>query len=236
MIYRKEIFIPKFLRIAKHGIFQYFPGRVGLRNRACLRGLTRASAEPAFQDALSMLGQESLCIDCGANVGTVTLKMAATGAIVHAFEPDPWSYSRLETATKQLKNVRLHRKAVGARTGWIDLFRSREFSSSPEAASLASSIMKRTSCSYGSSVKIEVTSLTDFIFSLGREVDLIKIDVEGAECEIIEDLIDTGALSKVRFIFVETHELQFPELLERTEALRSRLQKIQGTSVNLDWH
>ena len=37
--------------------------------------------------------------DCGANVGDVTAPLAATGATVHAFEPDPFAFGQLSRRT-----------------------------------------------------------------------------------------------------------------------------------------
>ncbi len=88
--------IPLWARKTKHALFGNLPGRIGLRNRACLHHLNKKSLEHLFSSALEEVKSGDILIDCGANIGTVTKRFAATGATVHSFEPDPWSFSKLE--------------------------------------------------------------------------------------------------------------------------------------------
>jgi hypothetical protein len=62
------------------------------------------------------------------------------------------------------------------------------------------------------------------------------MDIEGAEVEILEALLASGTVDKLRHVFVETHELQFPDLLERTWQLREKVKTLKDVSINLDWH
>lgn len=41
---------------------------------------------------------------------------------------------------------------------------------------------------------------------------------------------------RVCYLFLETHELQFPDLLLRTWAFRAQARRINGTVIDLDWH
>jgi hypothetical protein len=87
-----------------------------------------------------------------------------------------------------------------------------------------------------SRVSVECIDLSEFIFSLGSRVRLVKLDIEGAEIGVINHLIDTGAVELIDLVVVETHEKQMPFLLEQTEELR---QRIKNTSLQskfrLDW-
>ena len=61
-------------------------------------------------------------VDVGANVGAYTRFLAdLTGASggVHAFEPSPRNFNRLQYATARLPNVTANQAAVGERSGTI---------------------------------------------------------------------------------------------------------------------
>ena len=55
-------------------------------------------ARGLMQGILSMLEPGDVVIDCGANLGAVAGPLADTGATVHAFEPDPYTFGRLSEA------------------------------------------------------------------------------------------------------------------------------------------
>jgi len=67
-------------------------------------------------------------------------------------------------------------------------------------------------------------------------VAFVKMDIEGAELEILEALDAQGLLAQIRCIVVETHERKFKDLRPRYKALRETLaEKYPGKRVNLDW-
>ena len=226
---------PEPVRVLKHAVFQFLPGRIGVRNRACLHHLTKPSAAASFQTALESLSAGDICIDCGANVGEISKKFAARGARTYAFEPDPWSFQQLAANLQGHANATLFNKAVGLRPGSIDFFRDAEFSEQPDLHSLASSVYPRPDRKQVA-VQVEVADLVAFIQSLDAPVKILKMDIEGAEVELLEALIDQGIAARVGHIFVETHELQFAELLESTARLRKTVSDKGFSHINLDWH
>jgi FkbM family methyltransferase len=227
--------VPRSVRLAKHALFQFLPGRIGVRNQACLHHLRRKSAADIFLRAVEEVRPGDLLIDCGANVGAVSSVFAKTGARVHAFEPDPWSFEQLSRKLEGFRNVELHKKAVGTEDGTIRFYRSSEFDADPESLSLASSVNRRAGTAQ-EALEVQMIDLVKFIDSLDAEVGILKIDIEGAEVPLLERLFESACLQRIRYIFVETHELQFPELLERTASLRRRAERIEHAVVNLDWH
>ena len=70
---------------------------------------------------------------------------------------------------------------------------------------------------------------------IGRPVDILKVDIEGAEVPLLEKLFQSSMVKDVRELYVETHEHVLPELAERTEALRKRARKIPGLTSSFDW-
>ena len=77
---------------------------------------------------------------------------------------------------------------------------------------------------------------------LDREIDnrgeiaFLKMDIEGAELEILEAMEKKGTFEAVRCTVAETHENKFPDLADRFAALRDRISNTYSKArVNLDW-
>lgn len=226
--------VPTPIRIVKHALFSVLPGPPGLRNRACFHHLTRRPVTEAFETALAAAPRGALCIDCGANRGDWTEKFLDRGLETHAFEPDPWSFARLSERLEGRAGLHLVNKAVGTTAGTTDFYRDAEFAEAPEWHSLASSIYPRADRPQ-QKVTVEVIDFLQFLRDLDRDVAVIKMDIEGAEVPILEALFASELVSRIGHLFVETHEMQFPGLLERTWALRARAETLKGCTVNLDW-
>ncbi len=117
-------------------------------------------------------------VDVGANIGIYTRffsGLAAVSGRVHAFEPAPPNYKRLQENADHLANVSLNHAAVGDHSGTIRLFVSDELN-----------VDHRTFDSGDGRTGIDVpmVSLDDY-FNAGQRVDLIKIDVQGYELSVL---------------------------------------------------
>lgn len=204
------------------------------------RNLRKAEAEGFLNGILAMLRPGDLVLDCGANVGKISTLMARTGAQVLAYEPDPYAFSRLSEACADLPNVTLHNVAVGASAGKIRLMRAENFADNPETASVKSTIVGGgRMIREDEGIEVELLSFPDLLRTLtaeGGEIALVKMDIEGAELEILESLEAQGLFEKVRCLIVETHERKFKELRPRYRALRERVAASpHAHRVFLDW-
>src|SRR5690606_38404229 len=95
------------------------------------RNLRKPRAERYLTGICSMLRPGDLAVDCGANFGEVTARLAATGADVIAFEPDPGVFASLQTRFAEAPNVTLVNAAVGVGAGTVRLMRSDNFEANP---------------------------------------------------------------------------------------------------------
>ena len=124
-----------------------------------------------------------LIFDCGSNIGMSVLffKKLYPNARIVAFEPDPFTFETLRRNVEQnrLSDVDLHQIALDDRVGEIEFFRD----ASPESSSLTMSALPQRHS--GPSVAVPARRLSDFISS---EIDLIKIDVEGAEDAVSDSI------------------------------------------------
>ncbi len=204
------------------------------------RALRKARAEGFLAGAAAMLRPGDLALDCGANLGKVTDILARTGADVIAFEPDPWTFERLSARFSGVANVTLVNAALGVSEGRVRLHRATNFDSNPSGASVKSTILSGGHA-IDDSTGPEV-ALIDFpAFLHARlaerdEIALVKLDIEGAELDILEAMDRASLFDRIRVLLAETHERKFLHLRPRFHALRQALAKRHDPArVNLDW-
>lgn len=131
-----------------------------------------------------------LIIDCGANIGLSILyfKKLYPNCQVVAFEPDKKIFQVLEKNVGRIENVRLINSAVAGKEGSYEFF-----SEGADGGRIADS-------SDTKNVVITAVTLSPF---LKENVDLLKIDIEGAEYEVLKEI--APILSGVKRIFLEYH-------------------------------
>lgn len=143
-------------------------------------------------------------IDCGANIGVSLLyiKIRAPQARVLCFEPNPAARAVLEKnieANGWGKDVQVFPYALGKKKGATDFFVDDK-----EATSSGGSIARhQKNKSHGlDSYKVKVDTLSHYI---DRDIALLKIDIEGGEFDVLEELVATGKLNSVATIQLEYH-------------------------------
>jgi len=189
-----------------------------------------------FNRYLSGLKPGGVAIDCGANVGDISSKLAKTGVTVYAFEPNPYAFSKLQKRTSQYPNVTCLNKGVWDKNTTSTLYFHKEASDNQEFWSFASSIFSaKGNVDPNHFVEVELVDLTEFIENLDQPVDLLKIDIEGAECEVLEKFLQKNLHEKVKLTLVETHDTKIPGLKEKTDAIRQIIKERKISNVNLSW-
>jgi FkbM family methyltransferase len=172
--------------------------------------------------ALPALGPAPLILDVGANIGVASLVLAQIpGATVIAFEPLPANatWLRENLARNAADNVNVVVKAVTGQDGTA-LFRS-----VPDE-SVGGQIWDGGSGETGLVTVATVSLRTALAPFEGRDVALIKIDCEGGEYEIVEQL-DAELAGRIRALTFEVHDRDAARnvgtLSERLRALGYRL-------------
>lgn len=139
--------------------------------------------------------REPRIIDGGANIGLATLywKSLFESARITAFEPDPLSFGKLKCNLNKnnINNVNIVQKGLWKNERKID-FRTDGADGSHLSQFPAENEVNRSS--------VDVTTLDGYID--GR-VDMLKLDIEGAEYEVLKSI--SSKLSKVHNIFIEYH-------------------------------
>jgi FkbM family methyltransferase len=136
-------------------------------------------------------------LDCGANVGLASLwlKRAYAGARITAFEASPALAATLRRNLdiNLCRDVESVAAAVWSSAGTIT-FRA-EGSDSGAVASVAADTA-------GPAIEVPSVRLRDWL--VAEPVDLLKLDIEGAELEVLGDCRD--ALGQVGAIHLEVHD------------------------------
>ncbi|GHT38447.1 hypothetical protein AGMMS49593_07810 [Endomicrobiia bacterium] len=63
----------------------------------------------------------------------------------------------------------------------------------------------------------------------------MKLDIEGAEFDTLEDLISTGVYKHIKFIVCKTRERFNKELGEKFKHLKQVIDEKRITNIYLDW-
>ncbi|KIN63688.1 Methyltransferase, FkbM family [Sulfitobacter noctilucicola] len=160
------------------------------------RMIWRDGHPPEIQSLMALTqlveGRNALVLDIGANSGAFAIPLAVAagkGSRVIAFEPSPVMIGRLGYNV-QLNDlghlVRIEGCALGAAAGEAMLnFRERNFG---QASLLPVKEHVRTG-----GALVPVRPLLDFVGEAsGHDICVLKIDVEGAEVDVLAPLLDAG--------------------------------------------
>jgi FkbM family methyltransferase len=140
-------------------------------------------------------------VDCGANIGMAVIffKALRPDAEVIAFEPDPTTFGRLVRTVElnRFRNVQLENAAVGDQDGTVTFY-----TDASGSGGMTASIERPL----GGETRREVRSVRLSTW-IQAPVDLLKLDVEGAEYDVVRDLIDTDAIRWIREAVIEHHAM-----------------------------
>src|SRR2546429_5940042 len=163
---------------------------------------------------------EPRILDCGANCGFATayFKLAYPDAWIVAFEPAPEAFRMLEhnVRVNRLSNVELVNAACGRKEGKAG------FTVSEGSSFLSSGNLYRRS---GTALDVPLVRVYAWV---KEHVDLLKLDVEGAEHDVLDDLIETGLISRVEHLAIEYHHL----IASAESQLGSFLHKLEACGFN----
>ncbi|WP_143961586.1 FkbM family methyltransferase [Litoribacter populi] len=186
---------------------------------------------------LKKVNESSLIIDCGANVGDISALFLTKNASVIAFEPDPIAYEMLEERFRGEGNIELINKAVDHKASTAKLyFHTSQQESNNSAFTVSSSIVRdKLNINAQDSIEVETVDLDSYISALDRPVDILKMDVEGAEIEILHKLIKNETYKKIGVLLVETHETKIPGHKEKVAELKAIIARLKIENIKLNW-
>ncbi|MGB8481674.1 MAG: FkbM family methyltransferase [Acidobacteriaceae bacterium] len=137
-------------------------------------------SEAIFANHLDASG---VVLDVGANIGYYSLYMLPRAGSVHAFEPDPTALAILRSNLAGHSNAHVQSKAVGKCTGKSSFI----LEPNSEVSHLADPSTRLGEERY----EVDVTTIDQFVAERDLRITGIKIDVEGADLDVIEGAVKT---------------------------------------------
>ena len=182
------------------------------------------------KDIFYGINTDDICIDCGANAGLITDIIVKLGGVCYAFEPSITAFHILSRKYKDNGRVTLMQMAVSDKNGEAAFYTN---GSADESATIFYCDPNKKQ-----SYHVRTVRLVEFINTLltdNDEIYLLKIDIEGSEFEVLDDIIKTGSYKKIRHILCETHEKSYKHLIPKKKHMLSVLQKENITNIHIDW-
>ncbi|QFY88664.1 FkbM family methyltransferase [Magnetovirga frankeli] len=197
--------------------------------------MTRYYAEREFEifnkqaEILSSLAiYNPIVFDVGANEGQSIEKyhQLCTSATIYSFEPNPLAWDKLQESYGHNSKVKLFKKGLNEQSGLCSFFVTRELS----ASSLFQPEVKLQRLSKDrkydfEEIKVDCITLDKFSIMFGiDQIDILKIDVQGAELNVLKgacNLLSRGSISVIflEITFAETYvnQMQLIDLLSFIE-------------------
>jgi len=152
-------------------------------------------------------------LDIGANQGHFTRACLNLGYKVIAVEPHPTALKFLLKYFHNNKDVIIHGKAISNIEGVVNLYLSPMHHYDPIATSIRASLVQdKFGVNTGLSIYVKAIKLSN-LFDSGEIYSLIKIDIEGAEMNLVDDLIYFS--DRIERLLVETHSRFMDNSLDR---------------------
>jgi len=167
-----------------------------------LHSLKEIFAEEVYKTTLN--GPHPYIIDCGSNIGLSVLyfHMHHPDAEIDAFEPDPSNFALLQKNIPANSRIRLNNEAIWKEDTTLHF---------AGGGTLDSKIGETKA---GNTIEVKARRLKNM---LNRKVDFLKLDIEGAEYEVLNDCAND--LRNVDQLFIEFHG-HFNKMHELTGILK----------------
>lgn len=142
----------------------------------------------------------NIILDCGANIGLSSIFFSShfPNAKIFAYEPDGDNFKAAEDNVKNNPNINIYKEAI-----WSESAKLKMSHSFRDTLEWSRQVLKVENEVDGTVAGI---SLSDIIQRTGtNSIDLLKIDIEGAEFEIFKNSSSLSCLEKVKIICIEIH-------------------------------
>lgn len=231
-------------RFRYFGVWVYFPPRSNAFKAACEQGIFEADN---FRVLLAAARQDTLIVDVGGNIGLTAIPLLRRLPSVKVVSYEPSSNSmpylaRTREASGMRDRWQIVDKALGAAQGAVG------FSLSDPADAFFDGLKPTGRVRQSSKTTVEMTTLDAEWARLGRPpVSVIKIDVEGAELEVLRGAAECIAAARPAILLewnaanVAAYGLPPDEILRTAAALNYRLHAVPtlvpvGTDAELRVH
>lgn len=183
----------------------------------------------------SQNNEKLVFVDGGCHNGVFSDIALACGAISYAFEPNIYLCAFLKNLYKNNPDFILSQRAISNKndkTIFYDL--------ADDVVSQGASIIKSNTRIdlQKQGYEVWMVDFCEFIKELLQKhgkINFIKLDIEGAEFDVLDAFIEQKLWENIEYIMVETHERLFDNPNEKLNTLKSKISKNNISNIYLDW-
>jgi FkbM family methyltransferase len=176
----------------------------------------------------------SIFIDGGMNEGIITDICLKFGAKIYGFEPNPFAAKFLKNKYRNNENVIVEPKAISNRDGKISFNFSDIFDQGGTKCDVMNKYKRQQN-----KFEVEEILFSNYVKSIvkqeQKDIYMCKLDIEGAEFEVLEDIIESGVYKNIKYIVCETHARFFGDGDERLKKIEKMITDKNITNIYLDW-
>ena len=150
------------------------------------------------------LNEKSLFIDFGANKGDITQFIVDKfDCYTESYEPDKYTYKKLFEKFKFSKKNKIYNVGISKKNFKEKIYYHKKFNSNKFIYSQSSSFIKnKSNIDNNNSKEVKTLPIKDLL-SKHKYIDLIKIDIEGYEYEILNQILKNK--KKIGYVLCELH-------------------------------
>lgn len=160
-----------------------------------------------------------VCIDGGGHIGLFSLMLNEyiNADKIMTYEPNPDSFKYCKINTQNHPKIHVIQKGLDIKNGYFNLFPPKDI-----ADTGSWSMVPTNMHDYNNGIQIETIDLAQYLISLSNADYniLLKLDIEGYEAHIINNISD-DALKKVKILILEEHHIAIEH--EKLDRLGFRL-------------
>ncbi|EAH5552728.1 FkbM family methyltransferase [Campylobacter upsaliensis] len=172
-------------------------------------------------------------MDGGTHAGVFSDVALASGGICYAFEPNIYLAAFLKNLYKDNERLILKEQAISHKNEKAIFYNMNE-----DVVSSGNSIISMPKAKQKSAYEVQIIDFCEFIAELIQKhgkIAFVKLDIEGAEFDVLNALIEKNLYKNIEYIMVETHERFFDNPKEKIGILKEKIAKKQIKNIYLDW-
>lgn len=177
--------------------------------------------------------KDDVWLDLGANIGVFTCLVLMRGGRCIAYEPEPTNFTLLQMNTELYnkthpdnKGYLLIKKGVHLFNGKSQLYLTKNNKRNKYRHTV---IHKKSRVA----IDIQVQKM-ERILKLHKDIDCIKMDIEGIEIELLENFTQWGSIKKLVFEYSFDVDKSIPRFLKIIDLLQVHFSRIHYTKVKKD--
>ncbi|MAT91354.1 MAG: hypothetical protein CME59_02010 [Halioglobus sp.] len=173
------------------------------------------------------IGDGSVVLDVGAFTGKWAQHVVARyDPVIYAFEPNPRSFQRLSEQAQENPKLKPYQYGLGAREETVDFTLN----------GLGSSMFdERAENAEVPRIQVRIAAVDRVWEELELDrVDLMKINIEGAEFPLLERMQETDMLDRVDTYLIQFHEWH-PDAHRRRQRIQQALEKTHRQEWNYEF-